>query len=191
MGNKVNRICSRCNVEYPNSDFTKGYNICHSCQNKVVRDHYALHPEKKKASGLKWRKANKDKIREASRKYHDAHAEEIKKKKNEYYKFHPDKRTKKNDRQKSSTLKLLYGITLEEYNELFEKQNGRCAICGNHRSESKRNFDVDHNHKTGKVRGLLCRRCNSGLGLFGENTDIFEKAIDYLVYWKLRELNNV
>jgi len=63
-------------------------------------------------------------------------------------------------------LKQAYGMTLEDYNELFLRQNKKCAICGKHQSESTRRFGVDHDHKTGKVRGILCNRCNTALGCF-------------------------
>lgn len=73
-----------------------------------------------------------------------------------------------------------YGITVEDYNEMFEAQQGCCEICGRHQSEVNRTFDVDHNHETGKVRGLLCFDCNRGLGCVKENTTILAKAIEYL-----------
>jgi hypothetical protein len=57
-------------------------------------------------------------------------------------------------------MKYLYGLKVAEYNRLFSIQNGRCAICGKHQSELKRRLDVDHDHKTDEVRGLLCNCCN-------------------------------
>ncbi|HEX4851715.1 MAG TPA: endonuclease VII domain-containing protein, partial [Puia sp.] len=62
---------------------------------------------------------------------------------------------------RENQLRTLYGVTPEKYNELFEFQRGRCAICGKHQSELKRKLFVDHNHETGKVRGLLCFKCNT------------------------------
>jgi hypothetical protein len=70
-----------------------------------------------------------------------------------------------------------YGITLEEYNRLFVVQNGQCAICGNPQEKS---LDVDHCHKTNKVRGLLCRKCNLGIGFMQDNPEICKKASEYL-----------
>jgi hypothetical protein len=63
-------------------------------------------------------------------------------------------------------LKLYYGITLIQYNEIFNSQNGCCKICGTHQSELKKALFVDHDHKTGKIRGLLCHQCNIGIGIF-------------------------
>ena len=77
-------------------------------------------------------------------------------------------------------LKLYYNISLEQYNDMFISQEGKCAICGRHQSDFKRRLAVDHDHNTGKVRGLLCQRCNYGIGYFQENTEILENVIRYL-----------
>jgi len=74
-----------------------------------------------------------------------------------------------------------FNITEEDYNQLFEKQGHGCAICGSNFSKGKySNFNVDHNHKTGEVRGLLCGNCNRGIGYFKDNIKTLEKAIHYL-----------
>jgi len=77
-----------------------------------------------------------------------------------------------------------YGITIDIYNSMVEKQNGKCVICnGNEVYKSKgkvHNLSVDHCHKTGKIRELLCRACNQVLGIFKENIERFENAIIYL-----------
>ena len=77
-------------------------------------------------------------------------------------------------------LKRNYNITLEEYNELFNKQNGCCAICGRHQSDLKNKLGVDHNHETGKVRGLLCNQCNLSLGNIKDDIKILYNMINYL-----------
>jgi len=64
--------------------------------------------------------------------------------------------------ERKCKLKYLYGITLDEYDEMFDRQNGCCAICGE--PEIGRRLSVDHNHKTGQVRALLCQGCNASLG---------------------------
>lgn len=69
-------------------------------------------------------------------------------------------------RQRRNALRLRYGLTPEQYDKLFEQQNGCCAICGRHQSESKLALGIDHCHKTGKVRRLLCPPCNTCLGWF-------------------------
>ena len=86
-------------------------------------------------------------------------------------KLHPE-HVKRDDLRK-------YGLTLEEYCQMLEDQEGSCAICG--RSFTKEFYpNVDHNHTTSKVRGLLCTPCNRGLGLFQDNPDILRAAATYL-----------
>ena len=82
-----------------------------------------------------------------------------------------------------SYIKTQYGITVDEYNQMFTNQQGKCYICERHQSEFDIRLAVDHNHITMKVRGLLCSRCNHGLGhLKADNgTDLFFKAIQYLL----------
>lgn len=75
--------------------------------------------------------------------------------------------------------KKKYGITLEQYNELLESQNNGCAICAKPCATGM-NLAVDHDHTTGKVRALLCKNCNTAIGLLGEDTDRMAKAIEYL-----------
>lgn len=77
-----------------------------------------------------------------------------------------------------------YDITFEEYKEMFSKQEGKCAICGVLMVEGVEGNPlvacVDHNHKTGQVRGLLCSLHNRALGLFDDNIEIMKSAINYL-----------
>ena len=74
-----------------------------------------------------------------------------------------------------------FGISVEEYEKMIELQENKCAICDVHHSELNKLLSVDHNHSTGKVRGLLCVRCNFGIGYFKENIKILERAIEYVV----------
>ncbi len=67
---------------------------------------------------------------------------------------------------------------LEKYEQLHRRQKGACAICME--AKEVRQLSVDHSHKTGKVRGLLCGRCNRGLGMFEDNPDLLVIASDYL-----------
>lgn len=83
-------------------------------------------------------------------------------------------------------LKRKFGITIIEYESMLEKQNGKCAICKNYEVAKKINNDkvremsVDHCHKTGKVRGLLCTGCNTAIGHFKESIESMQSAIEYL-----------
>lgn len=84
------------------------------------------------------------------------------------------------------SLKWKYGITPEDYARILEKQNGGCGICGSTENKSaygknkSPSFSVDHCHRTGSVRGLLCNNCNRGLGLLGDTIEKLELAIIYL-----------
>ena len=73
-----------------------------------------------------------------------------------------------------------YGITNEDYDEMRVSQDHRCAICKTHETELKRVLNVDHCHKTGIIRGLLCIKCNHAIGLLKENIQSFNNAIEYL-----------
>lgn len=81
-------------------------------------------------------------------------------------------------RLRNSHLVLYYGITLDEHERRAEAQGNACAICGRH--NGRKRLAVDHDHKTGEVRGLLCEKCNQGLGNFGDDPDRLRKAADYL-----------
>lgn len=80
-----------------------------------------------------------------------------------------------------SHLKRMYGITESDFYAMWERQGKVCAICRKECNKSSRTkLCVDHCHKTGKVRGLLCFKCNTGLGRFNDDTNLFEQAIKYL-----------
>lgn len=66
----------------------------------------------------------------------------------------------KKERARDGHLRRTYGITLDQYNDLLRKQRGRCKVCQRHHTEFPRNLAVDHDHKTGELRGLLCTHCN-------------------------------
>lgn len=80
-----------------------------------------------------------------------------------------------NSRRKYA-LKRKYNITVEEYNSMMHLQENKCAICG----DMSEKLCVDHDHKTGKVRGLLCSNCNTSLGKFKDSIQILKNAISYL-----------
>ena len=86
-------------------------------------------------------------------------------------------RDKKNAKQYAT----MYGITLSDYDKLFEEQGGTCALCYLPQHDPRKNrLCVDHDHVTGEVRGLLCSNCNVGLGLLKDDERILINAIRYL-----------
>lgn len=82
-------------------------------------------------------------------------------------------------------LKRNYGITFQDYMNMLEKQDHKCFLCSGsgfimNKEKHKLKLVVDHCHKTGKVRRLLCHNCNRGLGLFRDDPSVLLKAVDYL-----------
>lgn len=71
-------------------------------------------------------------------------------------------------------------FTINDYNILVGKQGNKCAICNRHRLEFTQDLAVDHDHITGKIRGLLCHKCNVGLGYFKDDVLLVKKAAEYL-----------
>ena len=95
-------------------------------------------------------------------------------------------RKKNPDKMKSIDLKKNFGISLQDYKYILEKQSNTCAICRlpetsiDHRTKMIRKLAVDHDHFTGEVRGLLCSKCNVGLGQFQDDTELLLSAVAYL-----------
>jgi hypothetical protein len=85
------------------------------------------------------------------------------------------------NRKKRPNLLYRYGITSDEYDQLLVDQGGVCAVCGlPETSNFKSRLSVDHNHETGRVRGLLCNTCNRALGLLRDNPEVLRNAASYL-----------
>ncbi|MBU2249141.1 MAG: endonuclease VII domain-containing protein [Gammaproteobacteria bacterium] len=137
---------------------------------------YETYSEKQKAqrrkANRKWAAANKDYItpwRKAnSRRSYRKHAVKILALAKANY----------NEVGRSKVLFKKYGVTEKQYAELFNKQNGACAICAT--APNWKRLAVDHNHDTGHVRGLLCAKCNRGIGLFSDDRTLLDRAIRYL-----------
>lgn len=98
----------------------------------------------------------------------DAHKAKQRARSKRYRERHPDRR-------RDTLMRHKYGLSLREYDALIEAQHWQCAIC---KREAK--LVVDHDHATGRVRGLLCNPCNTALGLLAENTTALGRAIRYL-----------
>ena len=124
------------------------------------------HPEVGRLASEKYRIANLDKVRKCARDYAKRNRQD-----------HP---IETHTRDRKSALSKNYDITEDEYNYLFERQHGLCAACRSAETSVKGYLCVDHDHKTGKVRGLLCRRCNVALGLVHDSITILREMIDYL-----------
>ena len=130
------------------------------------RRYYQKNREKLLAYHKKWVLNNKDKIKIIQREWRA---------KNRVY-----LREKYRLCNQNNKLKRKYGITSLEYRAIHNEQKGRCAICGRHSCANGDNLGVDHDHETKKVRGLLCRNCNTALGLLEDNPEFVRKMLIYL-----------
>lgn len=81
-------------------------------------------------------------------------------------------------RMRINHLRSAYGLSEADHKEMVDRAGGKCEIC---QETPQAHLSIDHNHATGKVRGLLCRRCNNGLGGFRDNIQRLEAAIQYLL----------
>ena len=146
------KYCSRCKIEKQVTDFhrrtaskdTFAY-YCKECVASYAKKYNSSLEQKKKAlvRGRKWQKENKEHRRKQQREWRKTNGG-----KKKYLNSH---------------LKHLYGITLVDYNKMFEEQQGVCAICK--QPEINRRLGIDHNHSDGTVRALLCRKCNYLVGI--------------------------
>lgn len=135
--------------------------------------------EATKAYAKIWNEANKELCQELNRKFKANNPEKIKQ-------YQKSFKTKNPNYFKNKHLEYSYGIPLDEYDRMYSNQHGRCCICGKHSDETHRKrLFVDHCHKTGKIRGLLCQQCNTALGMASDDIDILCAMIGYLSEHKL------
>ena len=140
---------------------------------KGSKTYYQTHKKEILEQQKIYKKEHKDLIKQCNKKYYDKNKEKYKQLSQNYYQNHKQEKSQ-------HWRKYQYGITKEQFIEMLRKQNYKCAIC-NSNFKNSRDTHIDHNHKTGKIRGLLCFRCNNILGVF-ENTNryLFE---NYLNKW--------
>lgn len=153
--------------------------------NEASRRYRKNHPEKFTKEALAevrtvWRSKNAVILKEKRRKKYLEHAEEYKQDRIDNKEKWKQFRLKHRDQRRKYRLQKTFGITIEQYNDMFLKQDGCCAICGKHQSEFKITLSVDHDHITGKVRGLLCGSCNTTLGNMNDDIILLNNAIEYL-----------
>jgi hypothetical protein len=92
----------------------------------------------------------------------------------------PEQVAKKRSRRREKAYRENYNISVEDHDQLLHEQGGLCAICKTDKPAGSGRLNVDHDHATGAVRGLLCHSCNTALGGFGDDVERLQAAIDYL-----------
>ena len=102
---------------------------------------------------------------------------ETKERNKKYYEEHKERL---NDMNRWRIIKHKYGLTKEQWMGIFDLQGGACALCNTHQSELTKALCTDHDHETGKVRGLLCLMCNSALARLGDNKASIKKVLRYV-----------
>ena len=160
------KVCSKCKQEKELDEFPINQTkidghayLCKECTKEYGREYRK--DENNKIKIKENRKLKKEHMTITSKEYREEH-------KDNYLKYYENAKLKR------------HGITREQYNEMYTKQEGKCAICGKHQNDSVRILAIDHDHITGKFRGLLCGKCNLLLGHANDNVQVLADAINYL-----------
>jgi hypothetical protein len=183
------KICCTCRAKKSITEFSKCSGavdglqaVCKECRHKSVtsaegrqarleydRKYRDGHREANRASGRKYRENHLEERRESAR----LGARRIRK----------ERPLEVSSQSRRSLLFSNYGMTEADYDRMFEQQKGVCAICGKEQTHSPVHngyLCVDHDHVTGKTRGLLCRKCNMALGHVDDSVDVLKKMIAYI-----------
>lgn len=175
------RKCCTCKILKPLSCYRKDssrkdgiHRTCNDCNKAIQKAWYAKNKEKARTYAKVRHSKKKDEINARRRHHRQENIETyrlIAKKR-----YNPDKSKVASWRQAG-----IKDMTLERYKELLVLQNDSCAICHLPSKNFKRKFNVDHDHATGLVRGLLCDCCNRGLGYFRDSITILDSAKNYII----------
>lgn len=164
------KTCSKCSQFKPLTSFYKHPSIsngiravCNDCRNVYRKSLTEISLKRVKTTKKIWEKTNRVRINQKAREY----------------------RKRNKERFKEYSLQKDFGISLKTYRIMEAEQGNVCAICkqpekSRHQNGTTKALAVDHNNKTGKVRGLLCYPCNTGIGKLKEDLTIFINAIEYL-----------
>ena len=166
------KLCSKCGECKPRTEFNKHLGkeraYCKSCHVASSTAWVNSNRERRRQYAREWAAKNKDRLK----KYRKPH---------EWAAMSPERKAKKQAYAKRRHLERKYGITPEQWQEMFDRQGGVCALCkipGRVGKHGK--LAVDHCHQTGRVRGLLCAACNVSLGNLGDTVDGLTNALNYV-----------
>jgi hypothetical protein len=156
--------CTKCGELKPLDEFYRSNGgrdgrraDCKACDATRRRVWYRANRERVIANVVAWQRDNKERYNARQREYRESHP----------------------DRDWPAYLRRNFGLTVDEYEAFVAAHDSRCAICDAEPPEGKRHH-LDHDHESGAVRGLLCVRCNNGLGQFRESPALLQRAADYL-----------
>ena len=155
--------------------------------------------EQRKEYEKKWRQAHRKRVNEYGRNWKRKNPKQVKESAKDYYKGHQEERKayrmKHRERARTYMKKYKqdwkvnrYGLGKVGFDSLMIEQNGVCAICLQPETRRQKTgvadaLCIDHNHKTGTARGLLCHKCNSAIGLLQDDPLLLEKAKEYIIKW--------
>lgn len=171
--------CSKCKTERPLELFAiysgKPHCWCKLCQRASSKAYYQKNPGRQVEEARRYREKNRELVNAKNRKWREAHREHLR----EYNRRRYERlKTQFSEWGRAHNLSR-YGLTVEQYEQMYRDQNGTCAICHGVNTNGRR-LHVDHDHATGKVRALLCHNCNFVIGYAKENPDILLASIGYL-----------
>jgi len=160
---------------------------------------YEANQERAATASKAWHEANKDRVAITSKAWHEANKDRTAAVGKAWREANKDRKAATTkvwseanpERVMHSGLQSKYGISLVDYDEMLEAQGRGCAICGKTPEAEGRQLAVDHDHETDEIRGLLCSRCNPGLGMFMDDPELLRSAIAYLERWIEREMQCV
>jgi len=160
-GASVMRDCRKCATPKPEDAFYKRkdgrlYRECSDCMRAASKGYYLANPDYQKNKSREWREANQERVRAY--------------------------RTTNRRQSYLTESARRYGITARQFEEMLSSQGQKCATCAKpfDWSDKQTKPHIDHCHQTSKVRGLLCNRCNTVLGLVEENKGLLSTLIEYL-----------
>jgi hypothetical protein len=197
MESTITKICSKCKTEKDNSHFYKCKKSkdglkswCKECYAELTKErtksgYWSKHPRKYTAEQKEQHKQyclkNKEKIKaQRKEKYWNNREQALSDWQDRYYGNKDGYKIKCSLQSLHQTTGLSRDYLYEYYNKQFSKQKGCCTICGRHESEFKRRLNIDHDHETNKLRGLLCSNCNAGIGNLQDDAELLLKAYNYL-----------
>ena len=192
----MTKTCSSCSTVKPVEDFYRRrssedghHSMCKACMNAKHAEYEAVNRTKINERRNALYAANREAILAKRREERSKDPEAHRAKQRAWYWSDVEKRREENrargkagrNAQRTAVNRVQrYGVSADDYNRMLAEQDGKCAICKNALSASKRS-GVDHCHETGFIRGLLCGRCNAGIGQLRDDPETVRAALNYLL----------